>query len=252
MIVSRFFAAMLLNGLAQLRRHRRNLRALVLRIARVQHPHRNALLHRRQNRRRMQHLRAEVRQLRRLFEADRLHAQRIGTDARIGGHDAVDVRPDLDRSGVQSAAHQRSGVVAAAASQRGRDAVRRRADKAAHHRRLAASTSGSTSSRSLSSISLSMRDRLAVVVVGDDAAARVHMRAVEATLRKGRRHHAARKPLAEAHHQIIRSRGQLADRRNAAQQIVQRIELCDHSSLQHRADRSHSSHAAAAAQPSCR
>ena len=81
MIVSLFFAAMLLKGLAHFASHRRNLRAFVLRIARVQHPHRDALLHRRQNRRRMQYLRPEVSKLGRFFKADRLYPQRIGADS---------------------------------------------------------------------------------------------------------------------------------------------------------------------------
>ena len=59
----------------------------------------------------MQHLRAEVGELGGLFEADGAHTQCIRADARIGRHNAVDVGPDLDRTGVQTSAHERSGVV---------------------------------------------------------------------------------------------------------------------------------------------
>ncbi len=73
----------------------------------------------------MQHLGAEVGEFGGLFEADGLHAQGLGHDARVGGHDAVDVGPDLDGAGVESAADERRGVVAAAAAERGGDALQR-------------------------------------------------------------------------------------------------------------------------------
>ena len=66
----------------------------------------------------MQYLRSEVGQLGGLLKADRLHPQRIRADTRIGGHDAVHVRPYLNRLGMHAATDQGSGKVRAAASQR--------------------------------------------------------------------------------------------------------------------------------------
>jgi hypothetical protein len=85
----------------------------------------------------MQHLGAEVGQFRGFFKADHLDSQGIGADARVGGHDAVDVGPDFDGFGVQRAADQRSGKVRAAAAERGGDAGLVRADEAAHDRHAA-------------------------------------------------------------------------------------------------------------------
>ena len=61
---------------------------------------------------RVQHLRAERRELRRLVEADPLDELRAVDDARIGGEHAVDVGPDLDRLRLQRGADQRRAVVA--------------------------------------------------------------------------------------------------------------------------------------------
>ena len=65
----------------------------------------------------VQDLGAEVGELGGLFKADGLDAQGVGADARIGGHDAVDVGPDFDGAGVEAAADEGGGVVA---SRRGR------------------------------------------------------------------------------------------------------------------------------------
>ena len=125
MMVSFFLAAMDLNGLAQDGGDGGDLGAFVLRVAAVEDEDRDVLLHGGQDRGRVQDLGAEVGELGGLFKADGLHAQRLGDDARIGGHDAVDVGPDLDGAGVQRAADEGGGVVGAAAAERGGDAVRR-------------------------------------------------------------------------------------------------------------------------------
>ncbi len=70
----------------------------------------------------MQHLGAEVRELCGLFERNSLHAEGVGTDAWVSCHDAVDVGPNLNCTGVQSAADERGGVVGTASAQGGGDA----------------------------------------------------------------------------------------------------------------------------------
>ena len=84
----------------------------------------------------MKHLGAEVGELGSLFEADGADAQGIGADARVGGHDAVDIGPDLDGAGMESAADQGAGVVRATAAQGGGD-LDLRADEAAQNGYLA-------------------------------------------------------------------------------------------------------------------
>ena len=64
-----------------------------------------------QNGGRVQHLGAEVGKLGGFFKADDFDAQRIGTDARVGGHDAVDVGPDLDGFSGKRAANEGAGEV---------------------------------------------------------------------------------------------------------------------------------------------
>ena len=76
-MVMRFFAAMALKDIPALRRARGDARSFAGGIARVQHVDRNVLLNRRQHGCRMQDLRAEVRQLRGLVEADDLDAARV-------------------------------------------------------------------------------------------------------------------------------------------------------------------------------
>ena len=88
-----------LEGALAMRRERGDARALAGGVAAVEHQHGNVLFDGRQNGGRMQNLGAEVGQLGRLFKADDLDAQGVGADARIGGHDAVHVGPDLDGLG---------------------------------------------------------------------------------------------------------------------------------------------------------
>ena len=70
----------------------------------------------------VQHLGAEVGEFGRFFKADDFHAQGIGADARIGGHDAVDVGPDFDGIGGKRSTDKRTGEVGTAAAQGRRDA----------------------------------------------------------------------------------------------------------------------------------
>ena len=106
-------------------------------VAAVEHQHGDVLLDRGQNGGRVQDLGAEVGQLGGFFKADDLDAQGIGADARIGGHDAVDVGPDFDGLGGERAADQGAGEVGAAAAEGGGDAGFVGGDEAAHDRDLA-------------------------------------------------------------------------------------------------------------------
>ena len=72
--------------------------------ARIQNQDRNVLFDRRHHGRRMQHLGAEVGQLGRFGEGDRLDAMAAGQDGRVGGEHAVHIGPDLDLLGADSGA----------------------------------------------------------------------------------------------------------------------------------------------------
>ena len=114
------------------RRKRGDAGAFVGRVAGVEHEHGDVLFDGGQNRGRVKNLGAEVGEFGGLFKADDLDAQGIGADARVGGHDAVDVGPDFDCLGSQCAADQRAGEVGAAAPERGGDTGFVGADEASH------------------------------------------------------------------------------------------------------------------------
>jgi len=77
-----------------------------------------------------------------------------------------------------------------------------------------------------------LRRGFAVVLIGDDACACVHVSAIQATLIEGRRYHAARKPFTKADDEVARSVCQFADRCDASQQVIQSIELLVDGALQ--------------------
>ena len=90
------------------------------------------------DRRRMEHLRAEERELGRLGIAHLRHEARRGHDARVGRQNAVHVGPDLDAAHgapdvMERGAEERGRVVRAAAAERRRRAVRSGADEASRH-----------------------------------------------------------------------------------------------------------------------
>ena len=101
---------------------------------RIEDPHRNVARHRRLNGRRMQHLRAEVGQLRGFGERQMRHDLRVLDDARIGGEHAVDVGPDLDLRRAEAGADDGRRKIRAAAAERRGHAVGGGADEAADHR----------------------------------------------------------------------------------------------------------------------
>ena len=225
MMLSFFFTAMDLKGLLQCGRQRDDARALARGIAAVEHLHRNVLFDGGQDGGRMQHLGAEVGQFGGLFKADDLHAQRIGADARIGGHDAVDVGPDFDGVGGERAADEGAGEVGAAAAQGGGDAGFVRSDEAAHHRHL-----GLVDERAQLLVGALfddgvVRDGLLELRVGDDDVARVDVGGVDVALAERGGDDAAGDALAVADDQVGDARGELENGGQAAQDFVERIEF---------------------------
>src|SRR4051794_26283584 len=146
----------------------------------------------------MQHLRSEISEFGRFFEADRLHSECIRTDSRIGGHDSVYIRPYLDRAGMHCATYQSGGVVASAAAQRCCDALSGRAYKTSDYRRLASLNERQDDFREPGFNRCFLRHCLAVTRVSHDAAPRIDMSALQSLLLERVGNDPAGKSLAEA------------------------------------------------------
>src|SRR3984885_8273966 len=84
----------------------------------------------------MQHLGAKVCQLRRFVEADHFNAPRLRTNARIGGKNPVHVGPDFNSLRAQTRAHESSGKIRTASSDRGGYASATRSDESPYNRNL--------------------------------------------------------------------------------------------------------------------
>ena len=217
MIVIRVFTAMALNSEFDRRRLRQDARALVGGVARVQHQHRNVLLDGGQHGRRVQDLRAEIGELRRLFEADHLDPVSIGTDTRVGGLHAVDVGPDLDTLGVQPCTDQGGGEIGASAADGGGNSLAGGADKATHD--------GDASCidqrfyvylKALIDL-LDLRYGARVLAIGDDDLSRICQGGGNLARQKRRCDYHAGQPLAEGDDVIGGSRRELTDGGDAAQ-----------------------------------
>ena len=222
-----FFDGDALEGGPAGRRDRSDARAFACGVARVEDQNRDVLLHGRQDGCRMQDLCAEVGEFRGLFKRDGFDTQSIAADARIGGHDAVDVGPDFDGTGMQCTAGERSGEVAAAAAERGGDAGGGCADEAAHDGHFAGFQQGQRVRGECGLDGRFERGGLAERVVGDDAGAGVEV-GTAATPRRAESAAATMREESRSPKLTTRSvvRGcEFADGGDAAEQVVQGIEL---------------------------
>jgi hypothetical protein len=102
---------------------------------RVLDPDRDAFLHRGRHRRRVDDLRAKVREFHRLVVRERVDHLRLRHEARVGAQHAVHVGPDHDLERIEQRAEDRRRVVAAVATQRRLQALRVGRDEAGHHQR---------------------------------------------------------------------------------------------------------------------
>ena len=110
-----------------------------------------------------------------------------GHDARVGGHDAVDVGPDFDGAGVEAAADERGGVVGAAAAERGGDRRCEEPMKPPMTGMLPSSMSGKDLVGERGFDGGLVGRGLAVVVVGEDDGARVDVGGCRCLARRRRR-----------------------------------------------------------------
>mmetsp|Transcript_17606 Transcript_17606/g.66978 ORF Transcript_17606/g.66978 Transcript_17606/m.66978 type:complete len:402 (+) Transcript_17606:12-1217(+) len=104
------------------------------RVVAVLHSHRNTGIHCRHHRDRVQHLGSKVCKLGGLLIGHFLDGDGGCHGPRVGGHDAIDVLPDLDLVQLASFRQDGSGKVAATASQRRDAAVHILADEASDDR----------------------------------------------------------------------------------------------------------------------
>ncbi len=225
MIVRRFFGGDGFEGRLAVRRHGGNHGAFVGGVPRIEHEDGDGLLHGGQDGGGVQNLGAEVGEFGGFLEADGFDAQGLGHDARVGGHNAVDVGPDFDGAGVQASSDEGGGVVAAAAPEGGGDAGFVGPDEAAEHGSLAGFDEGQHVDEH-GGLDGGFEGRgLAVVGVGDDAGAGIDVGALEAGFEEGGGDHAGGHAFAEADDEVVGARGEFADGGDAAQQVVERVEL---------------------------
>src|SRR5215470_8814354 len=103
-------------------------------IAGVQDPDGNVFLLGWRDRGGVQDFGSEARQFGGFVEGHHGNAAGFRAEARIGGHDAVDIGPDFDAAGVESGANDGSAVIGATTTERGGHAVASGSEKAAQHR----------------------------------------------------------------------------------------------------------------------
>ena len=172
----------------------------------------------REDRGRIDHLRAEVAQLHRLFEAQPVDDIGIADDARVGRHETVDVGPDFERLGVQRGGDECGGVVRSAAPQIGhvaRGAVR--GDEARHYRHAGA-------------VGQTLPDELFGQIRFGDVLSEVGLRAdelprvVEPRAFEHGGHDSRREAFAVADDRVARAGREVADQVDAAQDIGQFVE----------------------------
>jgi len=171
----------------------------------------------------VQHLGAKVGEFRRLAEGYFWQRLRLWHDTRIGGHDAINVRPDLDLIRLERRAQDSGGVIAAAATQRGDHALLSCAHKAGHHRNAPALEHWRQSRLHLRSRLIQQRRRLAKVIVRHDQRGRLDRLGFEAGGGERARQHRDREALAERGDQIQTARRQLAQDGHAATPALQII-----------------------------
>ena len=178
-----------------------------LRPPAVQNAHRDVLVDRGQDRARMKHLGAEVRQLGRFTERQERHDVRRADQPRICGEHAVHIGPDLNFARVERRADDRRGIVRSAAAKRRGHALARCADEAADDRHPAFRDLRSDfPADRLARLIRSGRRCQVCARIGDDGAARVHPRRRHAIVLQRGGDNAAVDQFAGADDRVVRAR----------------------------------------------
>src|SRR5579859_180688 len=159
--------------------------AFATRITRVQNIDWDIFLDSGQHRRRVKNLRAKVGELGGLVEADDLNTTRFGTDARVGGENAVDVGPDLDAVGAEASAEDGGREIGAAAADCGGDPGAVGSDESAHDWDLPGAKKRRNFFLQPGVGLLVLRDGLYVGVIGDQNVAGVDVGSFESAGSEG-------------------------------------------------------------------
>ncbi len=173
----------------------------------------------------MEDLGAEVGEFGGFFEADDLDTEGVGTDARVGGHDAVDVGPDLDGFGAQGASDQGTSEIRAAAAEGGGDAGFIRADEAAQDGDEAGVEVGLDFEVAALFDEGVEGNGFLKLRVGEDDFAGVDVDGLEVAFQEGLGDHDAGQAFAVADDEIGDARGEFEDDGEAAEDFVEGVEL---------------------------
>src|SRR5438034_1331338 len=169
---------------------------------------------------------AEICQLCGLVEGDDLHPPRFRNHARIGRHDSVHIRPDLDVVGVQSRSHEGGGIIRTAPPDRGGDSVARRTDEALQDRNSSRLDGRQQVLPNRGVGEVEQRCGAREVVVGDDALPRVHQLGCNAACTENLRENPGREPLPDAGNGIHASRRQLPKYSQPFEEGSELLEVC--------------------------
>jgi hypothetical protein len=173
----------------------------------------------------MQDLGSEVGELSGFVEADDLDAAGVGTEARVGGHHAIDVGPDFDALGVEAGAENGGGEIGAAAADGGRDAGAIGADESAHHRNVAGFDQGRDFLLQALVGFLELRNGAHEGAVGEQALARIDVDSGQSAGNEGGGDDLAGENFAERGDVIVGAGSDFADRADAAQELVEVLEV---------------------------
>jgi hypothetical protein len=174
----------------------------------------------RNERARVQHLGAEVGNLRRLPVVQLRQQARVRDGARVGGQDARDVLPEHDASRAEGASEQRGREIGSAAAERRHGAVGSRADEAGDDGRDAALQQRQQQRPRAPPRGGEVRGGAAVAAVGRDELRGVDAHGATAGRVERRRDHRARGPLAARHERVARARRQVGERRHRVRDLL--------------------------------
>ena len=189
------------------------------------HEHRNAAAGHGNERARVQHLGAVVRQFGRLARVELGNDPRVRHDARIGGEQPRHILPERYPGGAEPAREQRGGEVGAAAAQRRDLALGGGTDEPRHDRDDAARKQREQRPLDAPVGPGKVRGRLAERAVGVDEVEGVHILCLGAGRIQRGGHQARAQPLATRREIVGRPRGQLAQE---PEPLGQRLQLREH------------------------
>ena len=194
-------------------------------VVRIENAHRNLLRDGGSDCARMQNFRAEPRQLGGLDIRNAIDHARAGDQARIAGHHAIDIRPDLNLICSDRCADDRRAVIGAATAERRGGAVSRAADKSADDRDEIA-----LDERQQHAFRCSARFVHEWICFAKAGVSDHHFFGIDVLAGQCAHHHRIREQnrrqlFADRHHLVPRASGDLAEQRDSTKDRVDLIDL---------------------------